>query len=443
MLASPTYSSIRKVALPIIIGNLAQNIINVTDTAFIGRLGEAALGAAAIGGVFYLVFALLCNGLSIGSQIIIARRVGENNREQVGRIFNQNLYLLAIFSVLLFLLLKYAAVFILGKILNSTEIYHLTLDFLQYRSFGIFFAAFNSVFIALYVGLSETKVLTYTSAMAALVNIVLNYILIFGNFGFAPMGIRGAGLASTIAEGTAFLFFILYSLKKPSARKYRIFHFSKWDSTAVKQMIKLAYPTVFQYLVSLTSWFLFFIIIEKTGEEKLAVSNILRSSMILFMMAIFGLSNATNTMVSNIIGQNKARQIWLLIRKLYKTGYFLVLIFLPVIVFKPDLIIRIYTDNPALIKQAIYPLILIYCTLFIFVPGVISISALSGTGDTKTAFLIEASAIVFYLIYTWLTAIVFHAPLEFIWGAETVYWIIVFVLAYRRLKSGKWRLIAV
>lgn len=443
MLAQPSYTSIRKVALPIIIGNLAQNVINVTDTAFIGRLGEVALGAAAIGGVFYLVFSLLCNGLSIGSQIIIARRAGEKSDTEIGRIFNQNLYLLVIFSIMLFLILKFGSVFMLHKILNSDEIYLQTLQFLKYRSWGIFFAALNSVFAALYIGLSETKILIFTSSLAAIVNILLNYIFIFGNFGFEPMGIRGAGLASTIAEGTAFLFFVIYTLKNNSPVKYDLFRFRKWNRVAAKQMLQLAWPTVFQHLVSLISWFMFFIIIEKTGEENLAVSNIIRSTLILFMMAVFGLSNAANTMVSNIIGQNKGRVVWLLIRKLMVSGYFLVIIFLPLIIIRPDLIIRMYTGDPALISQAIKPLFLIYFTLFVFVPGIVSISSLSGTGDTKTAFLIEATAIIFYLAYAYLTAIVLKTRLEFIWGAETIYWIIVFILAFARLKSGRWKRILV
>ena len=77
MKTSITYREILLIAYPIIIGSVAQNLLNITDTAFLGRVGPIALGAGAIGGVFYLVAAMLAWGFGIGTQIIIARRKGE------------------------------------------------------------------------------------------------------------------------------------------------------------------------------------------------------------------------------------------------------------------------------------------------------------------------------------------------------------------------------
>ena len=77
------YKEIWKIAYPIILGSIVQNIISVTDTAFLGRVGEIELGAAAIGGVFYLTLIMLGFGFSIGTQIIVARRYGENKNNEI------------------------------------------------------------------------------------------------------------------------------------------------------------------------------------------------------------------------------------------------------------------------------------------------------------------------------------------------------------------------
>ena len=106
MQVETTYKSIWKVALPVIAGSIAQTAIITTDTAFLGRVGDVTLGASAIGGIFYFVFMMLAFGLAIGSQIIIARRTGEGKPGEVGGVFDQSLYILGLFGVFLFMILK-------------------------------------------------------------------------------------------------------------------------------------------------------------------------------------------------------------------------------------------------------------------------------------------------------------------------------------------------
>ena len=182
MKVDTTYRNIWKVALPIIAGSIAQTAINITDTAFLGRVGEVTLGAGAIGGIFYFVFVMLAFGLAIGSQIIIARRTGEGKPGEIGKVFDQSLYILGLFGIILFLLMKVIAPYFLSWVISSDNIYQESIDYLKYRSFGIIIASFNMAYRSLYVGLSRTKVLTYTTVLMAIVNIFLDYCLIFGNF---------------------------------------------------------------------------------------------------------------------------------------------------------------------------------------------------------------------------------------------------------------------
>ena len=114
-----TYKRIWNIAFPIILGSIAQNIINVTDTAFLGRVGEIELGAAAIGGIFYIAFAMLGWGFGIGAQIIIARRLGENKTEKIGTTFEHSLYFLFFISILIFLFIKLISPLLINNILDS------------------------------------------------------------------------------------------------------------------------------------------------------------------------------------------------------------------------------------------------------------------------------------------------------------------------------------
>ena len=148
------YKEIWVIAYPIITGSVAQNLINITDTAFLGRVGQVALGAGAIGGIFYLVSSMLCWGFGIGTQIIIARRNGEQAFTDIGKTFQHGFYFQLPLALVLFSLMQFFSGDILPLIIKSDAVYQATSEFIGYRSYGIFFAAINMLFRGFYIGIT-------------------------------------------------------------------------------------------------------------------------------------------------------------------------------------------------------------------------------------------------------------------------------------------------
>ena len=201
-----TNKDIWKVSYPILLALLAQNVINVTDTAFLGHLGEVELGASAMGGLLYLCIFTTAFGFSTGSQILIARRNGEGRYHEVGPIMIQGCIFLLMVATALFGLCQWGAPSAIRILISSDAIYQSTCEFLYWRMFGFFFSFVNVMFRALYVGITHTKVLTLNAIVMALVNVFLDYALIFGHFGLPEMGLKGAAIASVIAEASSTLF---------------------------------------------------------------------------------------------------------------------------------------------------------------------------------------------------------------------------------------------
>ena len=195
MQSNISYKRIWAVSYPIILGSMAQNLINFTDTAFLGRVGEVALGGGALGGLFYLAVYMLGLGFGQGEQIVVARRYGENKPREIGVVVNHSLLFLLGLSVIAFVILRFGSILILDYGVKSKDVQEATLAFLKYRSFGIFFAFVNVVFRSFYIGLGKTKIISYTTFLLAIVNIVFDYLLIFGKAGFPQMGIAGAAIA--------------------------------------------------------------------------------------------------------------------------------------------------------------------------------------------------------------------------------------------------------
>lgn len=436
---TPGYNRIWNISYPIILSLIAQNAVNVTDTAFLGRVGEVELGASAIAGLFYISLFMLGFGFSIGGQILIARRNGEKNYGEIGRITDNSLYFLMGMGLLLFLLIFFFAPVMLRPMIASDAVYKASTDFLQYRIYGIFFAFGNVLLRSFYIGTTSTRVLTYNAIILAGTNIFLDYCMIFGNFGFPEMGIKGAALASAISEAVSAIFFFTYTLKVVDLKKYNLFRFGHIDWNVIRTTLKISVFVMMQMFLSLAGWFIFFMIVEKMGERSLAVSNIIRSIYIVLMIPVFAFGSTTNSLVSNLIGEGKSDKVTGVIRKVATMNFVLIGVLVGIAAIIPGLIVRIYTNDLSLINDTVPVLYVIIITLFFFSYSSILFNGVSGTARTEIALLIEVITIGIYLVVAWLLVVIWKLPIHLVWTAEIVYFVIMGILSYYYLKSGHWK----
>lgn len=439
MKTSVTNRQIWLIAYPIIFGSIAQNLINVTDTAFLGRVGDVALGAGAIGGIFYIVAAMLAWGLGIGSQIIIARRHGEQTFSEIGRTFQHGFYFQLPLVLSLFSFMQFFSSDILHFIIQSEPVFQSTKEYIQYRSYGIFFAGVNMLFRGFYIGIEKTKVITYSTVFMAMINGFLDYSLIFGNFGFPEMGIGGAALASVIAEFSAMLFFILYTLFKMDGSHFNLYQWAKFDEGLYKRIILISLPVMLQNFISMVAWLVFFLFIEKLGERSLAISNIIRSYYMVLMIPMWGFSSASNTLVSNLIGQGRHGEVMSLTLKVMKMCTLGVLVIIMLGTLFPEYTLEIYTNDPELIRDSIPALYVVNLAAFFLAIGFVLLNAVSGTGKTQVSFVIELIVIVLYLSLTYVLADIFRLEVYIVWMSELSYAFLLGLLSYIYLKSGRWK----
>lgn len=432
------YNRIWLVAYPIILGSIAQNLINFTDTAFLGRVGEIALGAGAIGGLFYLAVIMLGLGFGTGAQIIIARRLGEGRLKKIGEVVIHTVIFLTFLAILVFLLLRYGSVIILKYSIDSNAIYNGSIDFLKIRSFGIFFAFINMSFRSFYVGIAKTKVITYTTIVLATVNIFLDYVLIFGKMGMPEMGIRGAALASVIAEISAMIFFVIYTITTVDYRKYDLFCFNSFRLEKLNKIFKISIPMMIQQFISLSVWFVFFLFVEKIGEMALAVSNIIRSIYVIAMVPVWGFATATNTLVSYLIGMKRQDEVLSLIYKIAVLCFFGVLFIVSLGLFFPRMIMEIYTNQQELIELGIPVLYIVSVGALFLSVGFVLLNGVSGTGKTNVSLIIEIAVLAVYVVYTYMLIIVFKTDVTGAWTSELVYGLLLSLVSWGYLKTNRW-----
>ena len=436
---SYSYSEIWKVAYPILLTLLVQNLIQVIDTAFLGRVGEVELGASAIAGIFYIAMFTIAFGFSTGSQILIGRRNGEKNYDKIGEIVIWGIFFLWLIALVIFVFTRIFSESILDKLLQSKNVLNASIEYLDWRIFGLFFSTTNVMFRAFFVGITKTKVLTLNAIIMATANVFFDYVLIFGNWGFPEMGIGGAALASVIAEAASVLFFVIYVLSTVDLRKYG-FSFSFWKQIGVvRNTLSISLSLMIQYFLSLSTWLIFFLCIERMGETTLAISNIIRSFYMIIGIPVYALAATANTLVSNTIGANKQNEVISLIWKISRFSLLIVFAFILLIGIFPKAALSIYTTDPDLINQSIASLYVILSVLPVMAIGNVFFSSVSGSGNTRSALLIEITTLAIYCFWIWLTAIHLQTSLAICWTAEFVYAFFIGLFSFIYFKRGNWK----
>lgn len=427
-----------KITYPVFLTLIVQNIINVTDTAFLGRVSEVALGSSAIGGVYFLAIYIVGFGFSQGAQIIIGRRNGEKNYQKIGPVFNNGLFFILILAFVFFVLSLFFNAHIMRFLVKSDQIYQGSLEYLDWRIWGFFFAFINVMFRGLFVGVTNTTVLTISALITALTNVVLDYFMIFGIWVFPEMGIGGAALASVISEAVTSVYLFFYAFKHKDFQHFGLFQFKKPDIKLIKQLLDLSVFIMFQYFISISTWFLFFIFIERMGERPLAATNIGRSLYVLLMIPGSALATTVNTLVSNLIGADRREDVLPFINKMLGFALLLVVPLMMITFSFPDLFARIYTSNQGLIDTSVPVMRIVSVAMIFCAVGMIIFNGVSGTGNTRTAFIIEFSTLFFYLGFVYYTTIINPQPVHIVWMSEFIYWSLLGVAGYIYLLKGKW-----
>ena len=437
-----SYGHIMRLAMPIIVGGIASNVILATDAFFMARVDEVSLAAVGLAGLFYTTIYILGLGFSTGVQILIARRHGEKKYHAIGAIFDNSLIFLLGMALILWLGMEFLGPPLLKSLVKSPEVYRSAVVYLDNRAWGITFALANLAYRAFFIGVSSTGVIIWSTFAMAISNVILNYGLIFGNFGLPEMGIAGAAVASSLAEIIGLVWFATHAYLGKYHQTFDLFRSWKWQPDVMKTISSIASPVMFQNFVSHAGWFLFFIIIEQSGERALAVSVIIRIIYMFQMVPFWGLSSASNTLVSFTIGEGRYQDVLPLLKRITWLSLALVSPFLLLNLFVPELILGLAVENKnatGLISDSIPTLYVITLALSFFGPAMTWYSGVTGSGNTRTSLLIETITIASYLLLAWFLGIFIKADVHVIWFTEPYYFLVLWFVSWIYMRQGTWK----
>jgi Na+-driven multidrug efflux pump len=435
------------------LGSAAQNVIALSDAVLLFRYGQTEFAAIGFVGVFYITIAAIGYAFSRGGQIMIARRMGEGRPEAVGHTFHTMLLFELALATVMWAFMHYGTGWFFKLFLNDENVYQKSLEYIHYRSFGIFFSYGGVALISLYTGIARTSIILFDTIVLAIINLVLNYALIFGEFGLPSMGIGGSGLASSIAEGVAFIVFVTYMIFDRQNRRLRIFTIPEPDWALTRQQLNISLPMVAHSIVGQGSWVLFFGMVENLGVRALAISNLARTTYLLLSIPLWGFSAGVNTLVSNLIGQKRLDTVFAAAWKTSHISWFITMcLALPFLLFPGVFLAPLLGEpsiaamgletagmgNKGIIQEAQPVFYLLLCILSLASVGSVFMNALSGTGATWLGLKLQGITVALYSAYLFYITNYTQLGVNWVWAAEILYWMVMIAMVLFFLRSKHW-----
>lgn len=428
-----------RIFLPIALAMTVPQLNFIANTVFLSHLGEIELGTAGITGVYYLVFALVGNGLNSGLQALISRRAGENKPNEIGHLFLQSIYVALGFAIAIIAINYLFVDVFLRAVLTNDIILTEAITFLKLRVWGLPFLYVFQMGNALLVGTNNSKYLKYGFIAQALINILLDYTLIFGKLGFPELGFNGAAYASIFAEaaGAITVFIIIFS--KGFSTRFLLFKYNAIELHTIKVIFKQSLPLVMQFVLSVSAWLLFYIFIEHHGPRELAISNTMRNIFAVFGIFTWSYANTTNMMVSNIIGQGREHEVLYLVRKIARLSFSTIFLLCIILNLIPEYFLGIYGAEESFVTSAVPVVRTVSLGLLLMSIAVVWLNSITGTGNTRINLKIEIAAIITYSIYIYIIVERLQLSLIFAWASEFLYWLVTFAMACIYMRSNKWK----
>jgi Na+-driven multidrug efflux pump len=434
-----TNKQILSIAFPITLAILIPQVNMLTNSIFLGNLSTEALGNAGITGVFYLIFAVAGNGLNNALQTVFSRYAGSNNPEAFKTILAQGIRICLQFALAGILITWFIAPFILQPVADP-KAYPQEINFLKIRIIGLPFLYLFQMGNAFLVASLNSRYLMIGFIFEAGINILLDFLLIKGRFGFPALGFDGAAVASVISEVIGMIVVLIVLYRTGLKKQYGLLKKFTYHKVITKQVLNISAPLMLQYVISVTTWLVFFIMIEGLHDETAkAISNTMRNVFGLTGVFVWAFASTCNVMVSNLMGQGKDNKVLLAIGKitLLSVGFCFAMCLL-VNIF-PAVFFGLFGQGDDFVKQGIPVLRIVSLGLMFMSVANVWLNGVTGTAKTRVNLFIEIVAITVYLIYTLYFIKIKYISLAMAWSNELVYWSAIFIMSFIYLRSGRWK----
>lgn len=426
-------------AIPMVLEMFMQSAFAIVDVFFVGKLGADAVAVVGMtDSLLTLIFAL-CIGLSMGATAMVARRIGEKDPKNASIAAVQAIAVGVAFSIPLGLVGILFSGELLGLIGGSPEVVQMGSGFTAITLGSNITVMLLFLINAVFRGAGDAVIAMRVLALANLINIVLDPVLIFGWGPFPELGLEGAAIATTIGRATG----VVYQLRELGRGRARI-HVSRdslrLDMAMMRRLVRVSLVGIFQLLIATASWVGLVRILALFGGTTLAGYTIAIRIIVFVLLPAFGMGNAAATLVGQNLGAGKPdraeRSVWITaVANMCFLGAVAVLFIL-----YAEGLVGIFTKETAVMLAAVECLRIVSYSYVFLAFGMVTVQAFNGAGDTTTPTWINF--ICYWLLQIPL-AYLLSVTLQFgprgVFSSITIAQLVLAVIGVLMFRRGRWK----
>jgi len=426
-------------AAPMVLTQLSQTLMHMTDSAFVGQLGAAELGGLGFAAIWGWTVFCVFSGCASGVQTFVAQAHGAGRETECGAWAWHGLWAIVLPATLLYAVFGIFAEPFLGGLGASDEVHRHAVAYQHVRPLGIPALSAWIVLAAYFRGLGDTRTPLVTTLVANVVNALLAYGFVFGELGLPAWGVAGAALASSLAEwlqaGMLFAVFLRRSARARFGTAPRGF-----ERAAVLRFLRTSAPIGGQWLLDMSAFAIFTTVVARMGTAAIAANQAMISLLSLSFMQAQGISLATSTLVGRYKGALRLDAAERSLASALRLGGGLAVVVAALFVLAPETLLGIYTRDAEVLALG-RPLLALGAAFQLFdVLAIVVAGALRGAGDTRWPFVAQTTgAWLVRLPLVWLLALGLGHGVIGAWCAEFVFVAGLGVAFLWRFRSGAWR----
>lgn len=432
-------------AFPLVLSTGSWSIQHFVDRMFLSWYSPEAIAAAMPAGILNFAVMSLFIGSASYVSTFVAQYNGADMDHRIGPALWQGIYF-SILGGLFMLCLMPLAEPVFNLVGHEKAVRMNEIVFFQYLCLGGFPVIASSVLSSFFTGLGRPWPVMWVNVLATMVTLLLDYTLIFGNFGFPEMGMKGAAIATVISGFFSFLAYIFLMAKPSYNRAFRIFSGWKLEAELFGRLIKFGLPSGVQFALDMAGFTAFVLILGRLGEVNLAATNIAFNINTLAFMPMIGIGIAVSVLVGQYLGKGRPD---LASRSTY-SGFYMTFIYMTIVAVLYVAVPEIFTAPFAARSDArIFPeikrlteILLRFVALYsIFdTMNVIFASALKGAGDTRfVMYMIVLVSALVLVVPTYVLIMVLGYGIMAAWTSATIYVILLGFMFFFRFLQGSWK----
>jgi len=442
--AKSGYREVLKLALPLILSTSSISLQHFIDRMFLTWYSPEAIAASVPGGI--MSYTLMCFFIGTAAYVnpFVAQYYGAKQRQQIAPVVWQGIYF-SLFSSVLFLTCYPLAEPMFKIAGHSPAVTRLEIQYFQILVFGAPAVFISQAISGFFSGRSETWTILWVNCSATLVNIIFDYLLIFGKFGFTNLGIKGAAIATVMCNYAAAILFLAILLKPKFRRQYGTWQNRHFNFSLFKRLMRFGMPNGVHFFLDLLSFTIFIMLVGRFGTIALAATNISFNINSLAFMPMIGLGIAVEVLVGQKLGENKSKLARygtysaLHITFLYMGTISLTYVLFPEIYLYP-FAAQANAQSFVVVKQMTIILLRFVAFYSVFdTMNIIFSNTLRGAGDTRFVMLASVSlSWLIMIVPTYLGSVVYQWGIYVTWLSLTFYIVVLSGVFLTRFLGGKW-----